>query len=202
MHRCRYHFDDFVEQISDVLGGRVIIFPHPSVFGRTIDHREVELLLRGIEVAHQVEHHFIHLLGSAVGLVHLVHHHHGLQSDLQSLLQHKACLRHGSFKGIDQQNASVCHVEHTFHLSAEVGVPRSVDDVDFCALIVDGNVFREDGDAPFALQVIIVEHQVVGLLVGAEQVSGIKHFVDKRGFPVVNVCNDGNVANVWHTIMF
>ena len=95
------------------------------------------MLLRCIEVAHEVEHHLVNFLGAAVGFVHLVHHHDGLQPDLQGFLQHEARLRHRAFEGIDEQQAAVGHIEYALHLAAEVGVSRGVYDVDFSAFIVN-----------------------------------------------------------------
>ena len=171
---------------------------HPAVLGRAVDHGEVELLLRGVEVAHQVEHHFVDFLGAAVGLVHLVDHDDGLKAYLEGLLQDEACLRHGAFEGVDQEQAAVRHVEHALHLSAEVGVSRGVDNVDLHALVADGHVLGEDGDAALALEVVVVEHEVVGLLVLAEKVARVKHLVHERCLSVVHVGNDGNVANILH----
>ena len=72
-----------------------------------------------------------------MGLVHLVHHNDGLKTDLQRLLQHETCLGHRSLKSVDEQNASVGHVEHTLYLATEIGVSRGVDNIDFCSFPVD-----------------------------------------------------------------
>ena len=73
-----------------------------------------------------------------------------------------------------------------------------VDDVDFRALVVDGYVFREDGDAPFALQVVVVQNQFSCVLILAKEVAGHKHLVDQRSLSVVHVGDDGDVSNVLH----
>ena len=130
-------FDDGVEQRRDGARRRAPVLAHPVVLGRAVEHGEVELVFRGIEGEHEVEHHFVDLLRTAVGLVHLVDHHDGLQSYLEGLLEHEACLRHGAFEGVDEQDAAVGHVEHAFHLAAEVGVSRGVYDVDFSVVVVD-----------------------------------------------------------------
>ena len=99
-----------------------------------------KLLLGGVEVAHEVEDHFIDLLGSAVGFIDFVDNDDGLQSDFKCFLQHETCLRHGAFKGIDEEEAAVRHVENAFHLASEVGVSRGVDDVYLCLAIADGHI--------------------------------------------------------------
>ena len=150
------HLQNLVQQIGDVARRYVIVGTHPAVLGRAIDYGEVKLVFSGIEREHQVEHHLVDLLWPAVGLVHLVHHHNGLQSDLQCLLQHETGLRHGAFERVHQQQTAVGHVQHALHLAAEVGVSRSVDNVDFCSFPINRYVFRKNGDASFALQVISV----------------------------------------------
>ena len=113
-------------------------------------------------------------------------------------MQHKARLGHRALESVDQQDAAVGHVEHALHLAAEVGVARRVDDVDFYVAVADGNILRKDGNAALALQVVVVEYEFARLLVLAEEVAGHQHLVHERGFPVVNVSDDGNVADLLH----
>ena len=129
--------DDGVEQILDIIRRFRPVLPHPALFGRTINHREVQLIFCGIEVAHQVEHHFIHLFRSAVRFVNLIHHNNGFQTDFKRFLKHKARLRHRTLESIHQQDTSVCHVQHTLHLTTEVAVSRSVYHIDLHPFVVD-----------------------------------------------------------------
>ena len=102
------------------------------------------------EVEHQVEDGLLHLVGSAVGLIHLINNHDGFQTQFDGLLQHETGLRHGAFKGIDEQQNAVCHVQDALHLAAKVSVARGVDDIDFHILVPHGHILRKDGDAAFA----------------------------------------------------
>ena len=140
MLRSGDNFDNFVEQIVDVVGRLVVVFAHPAILSRTIYYGEVELIFRCVEVAHEVEHHFVHLFGATVGLVHLIYHYDGLESDLESLLQDKTCLWHWSFECIDEEDATIGHIEHAFYLTTEVGVARSVNDINLCVLVTDGHI--------------------------------------------------------------
>ena len=126
---------DCIEQSSKVCCLIAPVGAHPVVLCRAVKHGEVELLLCCLKREHKVKDHFVYLLGAAVWLVHLVYHNNGLQTDLQCLLQHKACLWHGAFEGIDKENTAVGHVEHALDLAAEVAVTRSVDNVDFGVFI-------------------------------------------------------------------
>ena len=168
--RCGYVLQYLVEQVLDVAGGVRVVGAHPAVLGRTVDDGEVQLVLGAAKVEHQVEDHLIHLLGTAVQFVHLVHDHDGLQSDFQGLAQHEAGLRHGALEGIDQKQATVGHVQHALHLAAEVGVTRSVDDINLRALVVNTYILGQNGNTAFALQLIVIQHQLTCLLVIAKQV--------------------------------
>ncbi|EJW97507.1 hypothetical protein EVA_14391 [gut metagenome] len=172
---------------------------HPVVFGRTVDYGEVQLFFCCIQTEHQVEYHFIHFIRAAVGFVYLVDYHNRFQTDFQGFLQNKASLRHRAFKRVYQQDTSVCHVQHTFHFTAEVAVPRSVDDVNFGAVVVDGYVFGKNGYTPFALQVVVIQDKVTTILVVAE-IARQQHLVNQCCFPMVYMGNDCNVSNVLHII--
>ena len=134
------YLNNLVEQVVDIVSRRFIIFAHPTVLSRTIYDGEVKLVLCSVKVAHEVEHHFVHLLRTTVRLVHLINYNNGFKANLECLLQDKACLGHRAFKGIDQKDAAVGHIKHTFYLTTEVGVTRSVDNVDFSVFITDRNI--------------------------------------------------------------
>ena len=200
LFRSRNVFHDGIQQRSDGAGRSFPVFTHPVVLGRTVDYREVQLVFCGVEAEHQVEHHFIYFFRTAVRFVYLVYHYDRFQSNLQGFLKHEAGLRHRTFKSVHQQNTSVGHVQDTFHFSTEVGVSRSIDNVDFCTVVIDGYVFRKNGYTSFTLQVVVIQNQFTVGLVVAEQVSRQHHLVHQSCFSVVNVSNNGNVSNVLHTI--
>ena len=133
---CRYMFQYGIEQGCQVGCLLAPVCAHPVVLCAAVENREIKLLLCCLEREHKVEYHLIYLLGTAVGLVHLVHYNYWLKSYLQCFLQHETCLRHGAFKSVDKQDAAVGHVEHALNLASEVAVTRSVNDVDFCILVL------------------------------------------------------------------
>ena len=55
-------------------------------------------------------------------------------------LQHEARLGHRALKGVDEQDAAVCHVEHALHLAAKVGVARGVYDIYLYVFVADGDI--------------------------------------------------------------
>ena len=194
----RNRFQNHIHQVVDVVSRFVPILAHPTLLSRAIHHREVQLVLRCIEVEHQVEHHFIDLFRAAVWLIDLVHYDHRLQSNLECLLQHKTSLRHRTLKGIHQQDTTVCHVEHALHLATEVAVSWSVNHVDFHSFIINTNVLGKNCYTTLALELIVIQNQISCLLVLSEQMTSHQHLIDQGGFSVVNVCNNCNVSNLLH----
>ena len=159
-------------------------------------HRELELLVVCAEVRHQVEAVVVSLLRIGTGAVDLVHHDHDGKARLDSVTQHEARLGHGAFERVDEKQRAVSHLEHALDLAAEVGMARGVDDVDLHALVLDGDVLRQNGDAALALLVVGVEHALLDLLILAEGIGRAQKLVDEGRLAVVDVSDDGDVANV------
>ena len=115
-------------------------------------------------------------------------------AQLQGLAEHEAGLRHGAFRRVHQQDDAVDHLEDALHLAAEVGVAWGIDDIDFGIAVLDGGIFCQDGNAPLPLQVAGVHNPVHHLLVFAVDAALLEHFVHQGGLAVVNVGDDGNIA--------
>ena len=147
-------FEDGVEQGQHVHVVVRRIEARVAVHGARVDDGEVQLLVGSFQLHHEVEHLVHHLFGARAGTVDLVHHHHDAQPQLKRVLEHEARLRHGALERIDDEQRAVGHVQHALHLAAEIRVPRRVDDVDLHAVVGDGDVLRQDGDAALALLVV------------------------------------------------
>ena len=192
--------DNQIHEVGDVVGGGVPVGAHPALFGRTVGGGEIQLVVVGSQIEHEVEYSLLCQLGVAVGFINLVDDHDGFQTQLDGLLQHEACLRHGTFEGIHHQQHAVGHVEHTLHLAAEVAVAGGVDDVNLVALVADRDVFGQDGDAALALEVVVVEDEFAGFLIFSEKLCLVQHAVNQSGLSMVNMRNNGNISNVLHRI--
>src|SRR5581483_11717974 len=90
----------------------------------------------------------------------------------------------------------VDHGEAALDLAAEVGVAGGVDDVDLHVVPLHGRVLGQDGDALLALEVHRVHDALVDVLVGAERSRLPEHGVDQRRLTVIDVRDDGDVAQV------
>ncbi len=131
-----------------------------------------------------------------VGAVDFVDDDHGAQSALQGFAQYKTCLRHRAFAAVDDENGAVDHTENALYFAAEVGVSGGVDDVDQMPFVAHGCVLGENGDAALALQVVGVHDAVDDFLVFAEDARLTQEAVDECGFAVVDVGDDGHVADM------
>ena len=98
-----------------------------------VDDRELDLALVRVEVEEELVHLVDDLGDARVEPVDLVHDEDHRQPRLERLAQHEACLGKGAFAGVDEQQHAVDHRQPAFDLTAEVGVPGRVDDVDLRA---------------------------------------------------------------------
>ena len=205
LFRRRDILDDGVHQIRQVRLRLAPIGTHPALFGAAVQRLEIQLIIRRVQVAHQVKYLFLYLVRTAVLFVHFVDYDDRFQTQFQRFLKHKARLRHRAFERIYQQQYAVGHVQHTLHFSAEVRVTRSVDDVDLNALVLDGDILRQNGDTALALQVVVVQYQLslctlYLVTLYFHSICRVQHLIDQRRLAVVNVRNDGYISYVLHIL--
>ncbi len=194
--RARDRREDGVEQGTDVLVGPFQLAPGVPQLARSVQVREVELLVGGPEVEHQLEHLVQHRVRAGVRPVHLVDHDDRTQAELQRLLEHEAGLRQRPLRRVDQEQDAVHHPEDPLDLASEVGVPRRVDDVDLDALVADRGVLRQDGDAALALQIVAVHDPLHEPLVRAEGAGLLQQPIHERRLAMVDVRDDRDVPDV------
>ena len=196
--------DDQVEQRAEIVARLVQIKRGPAGATRGIDVREVQLLVGRADGGEQVEGGVVDLVGIGVGAVDLVDAQDRTQAHLQGLGQHEFGLGHDALFGIDQQDAAVHHAEDALDLAAEVGVAGRVDDVDpglaRLAVPQHARAFGQDGDAAFALLVVGVHGALGRRLIGSEHTRLGQKLVHQGGLAVVDVGDDGDVAQIHLTI--
>ena len=182
-------------------GARLVPAPGSSVdarpfAGHCIDNRKVDLVVVGVEVEEQLVD-LVHDLGdTSVGPVHLVDHQDHRQVERQRFAQHEAGLGQRPFGRVDQQQNAVDHGEGPLDLTTEVRVSRRVQDVDLDVAAAHGGVLGQDGDAALSLEVHRVHHPVHFLGVVGERAGLTQHGVYQRGLAMIDVGDDGDVAEV------
>ena len=139
------------------------------------------------------------LLDARVGTVRLVDDQNHRKRGGERLAQHEAGLRQRALGGVDEQDDTVDHGQSALDLTAEVGVAGGIDHVDdgdgsVGVAFVDGRVLGQNRDAFFFFEVARV-HDAVDRFGAFLERSGLpEHGVDQRGLAMVDVCNDGYVA--------
>ena len=131
-----------------------------------------------------------------VRLVDLVDGDDGPKPDFQRLRHHELRLWHRPFGSIDEHDGPIHHVEDALHLAAEIGVSWCIDDVDAGVLPLDGRNLRKDGNAALAFQVIRIHRAFRHSLVLAEGAGLFQKHVDERRLAMIDVSNNGDVAQV------
>src|SRR6478735_8028093 len=175
--------------------------------GRGVDDREVDLLLRRVEVEEELVGLVDDLGDARVRTVDLVDAQDDRHLRGERLAQHEAGLGQRALGRVDEQDDTVDHRQAALALTTEVGVAGGVDDVDRDAVgqaavlgglarVVHRGVLREDRDALLALEVTGVHRALVDVLVLAERAGLPEHLVDEGGLAVVDVGDDGDVADV------
>ena len=194
--RRRAELDDLPVEDLHVAAAVLGVERRVALDRRGVDHREVELLVRGAEAIEQVEGLVEHPARARFLAVDLVDHDDRAQAVLERLLGHEAGLRHRAVHRIDQQQHGVDHRQHALDLAAEVGVPGRVDDVDAVLAPADRRVLGEDGDAALALEVVRVHDAIGHDLARVERVRLLEQLVDQRGLAVVDVGDDRDLVRV------
>ena len=127
--------------------------------------------------------------------VNLVNNDDRTQALFQSLFQHKAGLGHWAFVGINNQNTTVYHAENPFYFSAEVSVSRGINNINQGVFVTNRCIFRKNCNASFPLQIIGVHDTIRNVFAFAENAGLFEESVNKGGFTVVNVGDNGDVTN-------
>ena len=156
---------------------------------------KIALVVVGAKLEEQVENLVNCHLGIDAGPVNLVDENNRAQTLFQSFFQHKAGLRHRSFVGVNDQQTTIHHAQHPLHLTAEVCVPRRVNNVDTNAFVINGGVFGENCDPALPLEIVRVHHTGWNRLSLSEDARLVEHGIHQCGFAMVDVGNDRNVAN-------
>ena len=103
---------------------------HPALFRRTVENREIELFVGGVECGEKIEHFVDDFAHPRIRLIDLVHRDNWPQANFQRLADDEFGLRHRPFGGIHQNDRAVDHRQNALHLAAEIGMARRIDDID------------------------------------------------------------------------
>lgn len=132
--------------------------------------------------------------------VHLVQHGHHFQALLDGGIAVGHRLRLDTLASIDHQQRAFTGSQRTAYLIGEVDVPRGIDEVQLIGdailrLVIERDAMGLDGDAALTLQVHGIED--LGLHLARSQATAhLDETVSQRRLAVVNVGNDGKIADM------
>ena len=196
--RWRHMLHDCLKEWRHVLAVFVQLAQGETVFGAGVNDREVELLVGGLELDKKIENHVEHLVWARIFPVDLIDDDDWLQPIFHGLAQNEAGLGLGTIVRIDNQKDAVHHLHDAFDFAAEIGMARCVHDVDPVTVPVKGCVLGANRNSLFALQIHRIHDAFGQFLIGSKRARLPQQLIDKRSLAVINVRDDGNVANLVH----
>ena len=171
-----------------------------ALLGRRVDHREIQLHIRCVQFNKEIEDEVEHLVWAGVFAIDLVDHDDWLGAVLECFLEHKLGLRLWAVEGVHDQQHAVDHLHDALDLAAEVGMAGSINDVDVIVVPAECCVLGADRDALFPLQIHGIHDPFLRSLgfVGSKGSGLFQKLVNESGLAMVDVCDDGDIANVFH----
>ncbi|MPL67355.1 hypothetical protein SDC9_13046 [bioreactor metagenome] len=155
--------------------------------------------VRGVDADHILDVR-LHRVGIGRRQVDLVQHRHDLVARVDRLIDVRQRLRLDALARVDDQQRALDCAHAPADLIGEVDVAGGVDQVQDIGLailrrIFDADGVRLDGDAAFALDIHAVEHLRLHVTRG-HRPGQLDEPVGERGFTVVDMRHDGEVADV------
>jgi hypothetical protein len=198
--RWRDVFDDGVEERLHRAADVLQIELGKTFFGAGIDDWKIHLLVGRVKGDEQIPNGVEHFVWIGIVAIDFVDHDNRLRAGFEGFAEDETGLSLGTIRGINDKQHAVDHVHDTLDFAAEIGVAGSIDDIDVVILIFEGGVFGADGNALFALKIHGIHDALFGGdgLVGAERAGLLEEAIDERGFPVVDVGDNGDISNVLH----
>ena len=155
------------------------------------------MFVGGTETIEEIKYLIDDPMGTGARTIDLVDHKNRMKPLLEGLLGNKPGLRHRAVNRVHQQQYGVHHRQNPLNLTAKVSVAGSIDDIDPVTIPFDGRVFGQNGNTALTLLIIGI-HDPFGAHGFAVQRTGLlQQTVHQGGFTVVNVGNNGDVAEIF-----
>src|SRR5579862_6046402 len=187
--------NNFIEQRLEVRGGIPELAVRDSGLRVRVDDWKVELVFGGVEIDEEIVNFVEHFGGTSIGPVDFIQDDNRRKFCGERFLQHVARLRQRAFARVHENEDSIHHAESALDFTAKIAVTGRVDDIDFRVVIGERSVLGENRDAAFALEIVRIHHSLDEFLVGAEDAALAEHGVDKGGLAMVDVGDDGDIAD-------
>src|SRR3989442_7206757 len=160
-----------------------------------INDWKFELLFGGIEVDEKIVQFVDDFLDSGVGPVDLIDDGNSRQLGFESFHENITRLWKRSLAGVHEQKNTVHHLQRPLDFTPVVAMTRRIHDVDFYPVIPDTRSLGENRDSALALEIVGIENALHYFFICPENAALPQHGIDQRRLPVIDVSNDGYVAN-------
>ena len=111
--------------------------------------------------------------------------------------ENETCLRHRSFRRVNEQKNAVHHFKNTLDLAAEIGVAGGINNVYLYAVAYYGCVFRKDRDAALALKIAGVHDSLAHDLILVILSALLQHFIHESSLAMVNVGDNRYIFQIF-----
>src|SRR5665213_1323285 len=198
--RGRDVFDDRLEKRVHVLALILEVDFGVTVLGAGVNHREIQLLIGGVQRDEKIEDQVEHLVRRGVVAVNFIDDDDGLGAGFEGFPQHETGLGLGAVGRIDHQQHAVDHIHDALDFAAKISVAGSIDNIDMVLVVLEGGVFGANGDALLAFKV----HRIHDAdfrrdsLVGTKGARLFEQAIHQSGLAVVNMGDNCDVADMVH----
>ena len=190
-------FQDSLKKRSHIFRRVLKVKNRMTGFCGRIEERTVKLLVGSVQIHQKFQYLVDHFVGTGFGTVNLIDADNDMKIQLQGFFQYELGLGHCALKSVHKKDHAVYHFQHTLYLSAEIRMSGGVDNVDLNALIMDGRVLGQNGDAALALDIIGIHDTLLNLLILAENAALFQKLVHQSCLSVVNVSDNGHVTHIF-----
>ena len=169
--RSRDVIQDGLKQRNHVFRFIVDIVSCISVSCRSKKERAVKLFVRCAQIDEKFKNFIDNFIRTCFRTVDLVDTYDNRELQCKSFFQNKFGLWHGTFKSVNQKNHSIDHLKDTFYFSAEIGMSRSVNDIDLCIFINNCSVFGKNGNSTFTFDIVGIHYSFGYFLIFTENTA-------------------------------
>src|SRR5207302_8775273 len=124
--------------------------------------------------------------------------HEGFEAVLGCHARDGTSLRLRSIVGVHDEEDAIDHLHYPLDLAAKIGVAWCVVDGDSVVVPLKRSVLCANGDAFFAFEIHRIHHPLFDLLVFSKSARLAQELIDQGCLPVVDVRDDGDVADLFH----
>ena len=169
--RSRDVIQDGLKQRNHVFRFIVDVVSCISVSCRSKKERAVKLFVRCAQIDEKLKDFIDNFIRTSFRTVDLVDTYDNRELQCKCFFQNEFGLWHGTFKSVNQKDHSVDHLKDTFYFSTEIGMSRSVNDIDLCIFINNCSVFGKNGNSTFTFDIVGIHYSFGYFLIFTENTA-------------------------------